>query len=213
MSAGRRTSRDWRRRRLGQNFLDAATAERLVDQAGFRREELVVEIGAGRGVMTSALARRQLRAIAIEPDPHWFHRLTRENAANSRIRVVQADFLSWPLPTEPFRVIGSLPFDRTTDILRRLLDNPDTGLKRADVIVQWEVAQKRAAQPPSTLLSTIWAPWWEIRIVERIPANKFRPVPSVDAGFLTIVRRDPPLLPPVMTRSYAQFLQQHWPFR
>jgi 23S rRNA (adenine-N6)-dimethyltransferase len=81
---------------------------------------------------------------------------------------VEDDFLSVAMPSEPFRVVGSLPFGRTTDILRRFLDDPDTCLERADVIVQWEVARKRAALPPSTLLSTAWAPWWDIALRHRI---------------------------------------------
>jgi 23S rRNA (adenine-N6)-dimethyltransferase len=213
MSARGRTFRDWQRRRLGQNFLDAATAERLVDQADFRPGEFVVEVGAGPGAITFALARRQLRVLAVEPDPYWSQRLKKEAGANSHIRVVQADFLSWPLPTEPFRVVGSLPFGNTTDILRRLLDNPNTCMQRADIIVQWEVAQKRAAQPPSTLLSSTWAPWWEMHLRERIPAKKFRPVPRVDAGFLSVTRRDPPLLALSMAQRYAEFVRQQWPFR
>jgi len=56
-------------------------------------------------------------------------------------------------------VMGSLPFGRTTDILRRLLDDPGNSLLRADVVVPREVALKRAATPPATLLSTVWAPW------------------------------------------------------
>lgn len=212
MSARRRTDRDRRRRRLGQNFLDAAVAEQLVAQAAFHPQELVVEIGAGLGALTLVLARRGLRVLAVERDPAWAERLRARLRSKPRVRVVEADFLSLPLPAENFRVTGSLPFGRTTDMLRHLLDDPDTAMRRADLIVQWEVARKRTAQPPSTLLSTAWAPWWELRLGRRIPARSFRPVPSVDAGVLTITRRDPPLLPAAMARPYASFLQQHWPF-
>ncbi len=64
------------------------------------------------------------------------------------MRVVEGDFLSLRLPTEPFRVIGSLPFGYTTDVLRRLLDDPRVTLKRADLIVQWAVARKRVVLTP-----------------------------------------------------------------
>jgi len=57
-----------------------------------------------------------------------------------------------------------------------------------------------------------WAPWWNMRLGDRIPANKFRPIPRVDAALLTVTRREPPLLPATMARSYAQFVRQHWPF-
>lgn len=212
MSAHRRTPRDRRRRRLGQNFLDAATADRLVAAANFNAGELVIDIGAGLGAITFALARRGLHVIAVEPDPDWSRRLRQRAGGNLDIRIVERDFLSVALPNEPFRVAGSLPFGRTTDILRRLLDDSETGLQRADIVVQWEVARKRAAMPPSTLLSTVWAPWWEMRLVRRIPAWEFRPVPRVDAGLLTIIRREPPLLPLAMARAYAQFVRRQWPF-
>jgi 23S rRNA (adenine-N6)-dimethyltransferase len=213
MSARGRTVRDRRRRRLGQNFLNAATADRLIDQADFRTGELVVEIGAGCGAMTFALARRGTRLIAVEADPVWCRHLRNRAGSYPQIRIVESDFLSMLLPAEPYRVIGSLPFGQTTEMLRRLLDDPKTSMQRADLIVQWEVARKRAATPPSTLLSTIWTPWWDIRLACRIPAAQFRPVPAVDAGYLTIMRRNPPLLPPAMVRSFASFVRREWPFR
>lgn len=209
MSARRRTDRDWRRRRFGQNFLDPATAEQIVDQAELVPGELVIEVGAGSGAFTRALVRRGVRLIAVEPDPHWARRLREELRG---VQVVQRDFLAFDLPRRPFRVLGSLPFGRTTDIFRRLLDDPALPLQRADVVVQWEVALKRAAQPPTTLLSTAWAPWWDVALVRRLPAGAFRPVPRVDGGLLAIRRRDPPLLPAAMAASYAAFVQREWPF-
>ncbi len=86
------------------------------------------------------------------------------------------------MPRRPFRVIGSLPFGTTTAILRHLLEDAGSGLQRADLVVQWEVARKRAAIPPTTMLSTAWAPWWSFEVGRRIPAAAFRPVPSVDGA-------------------------------
>ena len=167
MSAQGRTARDQRRRQFGQNFLEAATADRLVDQATFRAGELVVEIGAGSGAITLALA-RGVRILAIEPDPEWARRL-RERQRTSCCALSRAIFAA-ALPAEPFRVFGSAvrPHDRHA---ASPSDDPRTPLWRADVIVQWEVACKRAAVPPSTLLSTTWAPWWEIRLGPHIPAQ------------------------------------------
>jgi 23S rRNA (adenine-N6)-dimethyltransferase len=212
VSARRRTARDERRRRLGQNFLNPATADRLIEQAAFRPDELVVEIGAGSGAITLALLRRGVRVVAIESDRSWFERLRERVGANTQIRIVQGDFLAFRLPDEPFRVFGSLPFGRTTEMLQRLLDDPAAAMRRADLIVQWEVACKRAAAPPTTLLSTLWAPWWELRLGARIPATEFRPIPRVDGAVLTITRRTPPVLPISMARPYADFVTRTWPF-
>ncbi len=215
MSAYGRTPRDERRRRLGQNFLRPELADRLVADAEFRGGELVVEVCAGPGTITLALARRAVDVVAVEVDPVWAQRLRDlvRQAAPTRVRVVEADILFLPLPARPFRVVGSLPFGQTTSILHRLLDEPTLPLERADVILQWEVARKRAAVPPATMLSTVWAPWWEFRLGPRIPAAEFRPIPRVDAGVLIITRRSRPLLPVAMAGRYAEFVRAHWPFR
>ncbi len=212
MSAGKRTPRDERRRRLGQNFLRPELAEALVAQAAFDAGDLVVEIGAGRGAWTFALARRGVHVVALERDPHWAENLRREARRRRmpNISVVCCDALSYRIPRRPFRAVGSLPFGATTAILRHLLDDAGSGLRRADLVVQWEVARKRAALPPTTMLSTSWAPWWTFAVVRRLPADSFRPVPSVDAGLLRVTRREPALLPEHMAAAYATFVRGQW---
>ena len=213
MSADGRTQRDERRRSLGQNFLRPERAEQLVDAAAFVPGDLVVEIGAGRGALTYALARHGVAVVALEKDPHWAESLRREvrrRRLEDRVRVVRCDALDYRMPRRPYRVVGSLPFGATTAILRRLLDDPGSPLVRADLIVQWEVARKRAVMPPSTLLSTTWAPWWSFEVVRRLPAAAFRPVPSVDAAVLRVTRREPSLLPLRMAGPFASFVRRQW---
>ena len=183
-----------------------------------RSGERVVEIGAGDGALTLALAARGLDVLAVEIDPAMAGRLRRrlEQAAPrtgpGRVRLVCGDFARLALPETPFRVVSSVPYGRTTDVLHHLLDDPSLPLERADLIVQWEVARKRAAVPPTTLNSTAWAPWWEFRLGPRVPAHAFRPVPSVDSGVLLVSRRPEPLLPPSMASGFAAFIQEQWPF-
>lgn len=185
----------------------------MVTEADVRPGELVVEPGAGIGAFTVALAGRGAEVIAIELDPAWADQLERRvRNHRGRVRVVRGDFLAVRLPTGPYRVIGSAPFGETTAILRHLLDDPDSQLRRVDLIVQWEVARKRAALPPTSLLSTAWAPWWDFQLRGRIPASAFRPVPRVDGGILTITRRSPPLLPVNMATPDAAFVRSQWPF-
>lgn len=213
MSADKRTRRDERRRSLGQNFLRPDRADQLVDSAGFAAGDLVVEIGAGRGAFTYALARRGVHVVALEKDPHWAQSLRREvvrRGLDRQVRVVRCDAVDYRMPGRPFRVIGSIPFGATTAILRHLLDDPESCLGRADLIVQWEVARKRTVMPPSTLLSTTWAPWWTFEVGRRIPASAFRPVPAVDAAMLCVTRRDPPILPPHMAGAYSSFVRRQW---
>lgn len=212
MAAQRRTARDARRRSLGQNFLRPEVGRRIVASADFRPGELVIEIGAGRGALTHALAELPIDVVAVELDPVWGARLRAELAGHPRVRVVCADFFAFALPQRPFRVIGSLPFGRTTDVCRRLFDDPALPLARADLIVQWEVAKKRACSPPGTLLGATWAPWWEFRLGGFLPADAFRPVPRTDAGVLVAMRRPAALLPAAMAGDFAGFVRARWPF-
>ena len=213
MSAAKRTSRDEQRRSLGQNFLRPELADQLVAGAAFAPGDLVVEIGAGRGVCTFSLARHGIQVIALEKDPRWAESLLREvvrRSLDDRVRVVCCDARDYRMPRRPFRAFGSLPFGATTSILRHLLDDPSSALVRADFVVQFAVARKRSATPPTTLLSTMWAPWWSFEMGRRLPAGAFRPVPSVDAAVLQVSRRVPPLLPLRMATAYASFVQREW---
>lgn len=183
-------------------------------EAGFAAGERVVEVGPGAGAITLPLARLGVDLVAVEVDGHHAERLRARlrDAGHVNVRVVVADFAAFRLPRAPFRVVGSLPFGRTTAILARLLDDPARPITRADLILQWEVARKRCQQPPSTLRGAAWAPWWEFRLGRRIPARSFRPVPRVDGGTLTVVRRDPPLLPEAMAPAWSRFVRERWPF-
>jgi len=158
----------------------------------------VLDLGAGTGVLTAALARAGAHVTAVEIDP--------ELASSLRRRfddVVEGDALRIRLPRERFKVVANLPFASGTAILRRLLD-PHVPLERADVIVEWGLATKRAAVWPSTQLSTYWGAWFELSVARRLPRCVFAPPPSVDAAVLRVVRRDVPLVRDA--RAYSAFL-------
>jgi 23S rRNA (adenine-N6)-dimethyltransferase len=201
--AGRARHARGTRRGLSQNFLRSRRlAEDIVRGLDVRPHELIVEIGAGDGRLTEPLARHARRVIAIELDPSLAAQL------RCRFEVVEGDALSVPLPAEPFRVVGNLPFHRTTAILRRLLDDPRLPLRRADLIVQWEVALKRTAAVPTTQLAAEWGPWWELAIVRRLHASAFEPRPDVDAALLRIVRRERELVPAGAASNYRRFVRR-----
>jgi 23S rRNA (adenine-N6)-dimethyltransferase len=194
-----------RRRVLSQNFLvDRRAIEMLVDGSGVGDGDLVLDIGAGNGLIGEALARRGARVVAVERDPALARRLRARFGSGSAVSVVEADVLGMQLPGEAFRVVANIPFGITTKILRRLLGT--AGLTRADLIVQAEVARKRGARGRGTLLNACWEPWFEFGTGARIPAAAFRPRPRVDAAVLIVVRRDPPLLDPVLRQEYTGFV-------
>ena len=191
----------------GQHFLRSpALAAELVDRSDVGATDVVVEIGGGTGRLTRPLAARARRVIVIERDPELASHLRRRFASTPNIEVVHGSALDVTLPVTPFRVFGNLPFSFGTRILRRLLDDPDGGMQRLDALLQFEVARKRAQLVPSTLVSIGWLPWWEFTLARRVHRDAFEPVPAVDAGMLTVVRRPRPLLPSAVRPSFVALI-------
>jgi 23S rRNA (adenine-N6)-dimethyltransferase len=169
----------------------------------------VVELGAGRGALTDALADRAGQVLAFELDPKLVSILAQRFAFVRNVAVSRADARHVALPANPYRVLANLPFGVTSAVLRRLLDGPASGLRRADLIVQWQVARERvraASRPPTDLLGARWGPWWDFRRGRRLPAACFRPRPSVDAAVLIVTRRTEPLLPISASDRYSSFV-------
>jgi 23S rRNA (adenine-N6)-dimethyltransferase len=188
-----------------QHFLRTSVlAAELVRDAGVGSNDLVVDLGAGTGRLTVELARVAQRVVAVELDPGLAAVL--RAAAPSNVDVVEGDAAHLALPAGPFRVVANLPFSRTNDLLHLLLDDPHTPLVRADVIVEWGVAVKRALPWPSTVSSVLWGAWYECAVTRRLPRTAFDPPPSVDAGVLVFRRREVPLVSLERANEYRSFV-------
>jgi 23S rRNA (adenine-N6)-dimethyltransferase len=120
--------------------------------------------------------------------------------------VVEADATTIALPREPFRVVANLPFHRTADLLHMLLDDPTTPLTRADLVVEWGVAFKRAVPWPSSVSGVVWGAFFEAALARRLPRLAFDPPPEVDAGVLVYRRRDEPLVARAEVARYHRFV-------
>jgi 23S rRNA (adenine-N6)-dimethyltransferase len=202
--AGRRARRARPPHPRSQHFLrSAALAAAIVREAGIGSDDVVVDLGAGSGRLTAELARTAGRVVAVELDPRWAGRL-RGRWAN--VEVIEGDAAHVRLPREPFRVVSNLPFDRTNDLLRLLFDDPRTPLVRADLVVEWGVAVKRALPWPSTVNGVFWSAFYEISVTRRLPPSAFEPRPSVAAGILVFRRRQTPLVPPEQAHAYRGFV-------
>jgi 23S rRNA (adenine-N6)-dimethyltransferase len=190
----------------GQHFLRSSRlAAELVRDAGIAPGELVVDVGAGSGVITHALLDAGARVLAVELDVALAAALRRRFAGRD-LEIVTADARRFEWPSGPFSVVSNLPFAGSGEILASLLRDPSTGLRQADVIVQWELAQKHAAVWPATMRATYWRAWFDVTLVGRLSRKAFGPPPSVDAAVLRISRRASPLVPPATHRDYRRFL-------
>jgi 23S rRNA (adenine-N6)-dimethyltransferase len=190
-------------RAASQHFLrSSALAAELVRDAGVGPGDLVLDLGAGTGRLTAELARRAGAVVAVELEPRLAAGL-RDRWPN--VDVIEGDATLVPLPSGAFRVVANVPFHRTTEIMRRLLDDPRTPLLRADLVVEWGVALKRASPWPSTLNGVLWGAWYGMTLARRLPASAFDPPPSVDAGVLVVERRTVPLVDERAWRDFRAF--------
>lgn len=197
-----------RRRELSQHFLrKGALASRLIETSNVSTSDLVLEVGAGRGALTRRLAGCARRVIAIEIDPRLCRDLRGQLGAESSVEVVEGDFLSLPLPRVPYKVVGNLPFSRTSEILRRL-DSADPAPDDAWLIVQREVARRYAAGPwgPESALSLKLKVRWQIEVASWLRPRDFDPPPSVEAAWLWLARRPRPLIDESQRRRYEDFV-------
>jgi len=193
----------------GQHFLRSSRlAAALVRDADIAPGDLVVDVGAGSGVLTRALADVGARVLALEVDPALAAHLRRCFAAHTSVTVLDVDALTWDWPNRPFSVVSNLPFAGSGAILARLLHDPRVGLERADLIVQWEFARKHAAVWPATLRGTYWQAWFELTIAGRLARSAFSPAPEVDAAVLRIRRRPRPHVSAQDHETYWRFVSE-----
>lgn len=176
------------RHELGQNFLADRAAVDAVLRCVAETGSPIIELGGGDGALTVPLVRTGRPVTAIELDPRRAAALRERTEAT----VIQGDYLRFRFPTHPHTVVGNIPFHITTATLRTLLAAP--GWEAAVLVVQWEVARRRAGVGGASMLTAAWWPWFEFRVRARVPARAFRPVPSVDGAILTAARRVRPLV-------------------
>ena len=198
-----------RRADLSQHFLRSRSlAASLIAQAPVKRNDLVVEIGPGRGMITRELARRCREVVAVEFDEALVEALRTRFPSDDRITIVRSDFLRFRLPDVPYKVLGNIPFNRTAAIVRRLVQ-ADPPPRDAYLVVQREAAERFAGGPWSreTLSSLLLKPWWRIEIARRFRRTDFDPPPGVDAVALWLARRTRPLVDRLQAADYRRFIE------
>ena len=200
------TRRPQTKPKLGQHFLASEDlAERVVDTLGDVSQDTVLGIGPGRGIMTSLLAKRVRRLIAVELDRVMAAQLRLKFGMARNVEVIEADILaidfdslfgpkpglSQPgieLKPQPVKVVGNLPYYITSDILLRLFKFSkyfDTIV----IMVQREVADRIAAEPGGRdygMLSATTRLYTRVENLFTLPPGAFVPPPKVHSTVLRL---------------------------
>jgi len=183
------------RQKLGQHFLfQASILERIAAAVCPLREEVVVEIGSGRGALTEKLLKRAERVVAIELDHSLADHLRQKFAGEPRLEIIHADALTVDLSKWPGAPIaGNLPYYAATAIIGQTVRLRPC---RAVFLIQKEVADRLAAQPGTreygylTVATRLFA---EARLLFGVKPGAFHPPPKVDSAVVLLTPQADPL--------------------
>ena len=192
----------------GQHFLRSSRlAAQLVRAAGVASGDVVVDVGAGTGILTRPLAATGAEVVALELDPGLVTPLRRRFAGSPNVTVLERDVREWQWPQRPFVVVSNIPFGHSGEIAAALLGRPERPLQRALLVVQWEFACRYAAVWPSTLRAAYSHAWFDVSIAGRLAAAAFSPPPRASAAVLVATRRASPLVDSRDAHAYHRFLE------
>ena len=178
---------------LGQNFvIDPNTIRKVVTAADVSATDVVLEIGAGAGSLTVALAKRAKTVVAMEVDPRLIPLLNEVVGPIANVSVAEADALTADLASfEATKLVANLPYNVAASVvIRTLMEAP--GIGELTVMTQREVGERLAATPGSRVYgqsSVLVALFASARVVSSISRRVFFPEPNVDSVLVRIDRR------------------------
>ena len=203
--------------RLGQNFLiDPALRDAVAEAAGLEARDDVLEVGAGAGTLTIALAPRARRVVAVELDSGLLPALREVVTGQPNVEVTQGDILRFDLerafPGGGEVVAGNIPYNLTGALIRRLLDEPPRP-RRLSLVVQKEVAERWTASTSASLATVAVQVFTVPRIAFTIPASAFMPAPKVDSALVILEVREQPAIQVGDMSSFFRFVEAVFQFR
>ncbi len=181
----------------GQHFLNSEEissriADSLSDNGTFQK---VLEVGPGKGMLTKYLLQKKYELLVVEADQDMVQYL-KKHYPELRERIISADFLKVPLdklfPSEPFGIIGNFPYNISSQILFKMLENKEQVPELVGMF-QKEVAERVVADPGSKVygvISVLVQAWYEGEYLFTVDKENFNPPPKVQSAVIRLKRKD-----------------------
>jgi len=175
------------RKSLGQNFLvNESVLEKVVKAGDVGKGDVVIEVGAGIGVLTKALAGKAKKVIALEKDKNLIPLLEMQLGNFSNVEIINEDVLSYKVKEKDYKIIANIPYYITSPIIRKFLEaeHPPSLLV---LTIQKEVAERIKAKPPKmNLLAVSVQLYSDVEIISNISPAAFYPSPGVTSSIIKI---------------------------
>ncbi len=190
------------KKRLSQNFLtDTNILKKIVAASGITQNDVVVEIGCGRGSLTEWILAAHCQLYGVEYDAHLIPLLKDRFIDEKHFTLFESDILKFDMDRIPgtakIKIIGNLPYHISSPILFKLFDHGDR-IDTATVMLQKEVAQRLVSAPRTKdygILAVFVQFHCDCRKLFDIPPSAFFPKPKVESSIVQLQFRDPPAKP------------------
>lgn len=174
---------------MGQHFLASrATLDAIVTAASIKKNDVVLEVGPGKGILTAELALRAKKIIAIEKDSRFIP-LLQDQFPEKNVSIIEGDILHMTLGNvlpKKYKIVANIPYYITSHFLRLFLES-DHKPESMTLLVQYEVAKRMCATPPNmNMLALSVQAYGTPRIIQKVPRSHFKPAPDVDSAIITI---------------------------
>lgn len=198
---------------LGQNFLrHPEIAEKIAAAGNITKNDTVVEIGPGLGILTEYLAKSAGNVIAIELDKRLQEPLEKKIQFSPNVTLIFENALTWDPPKTPYKIIANIPYSITSPLLNHFIK--DQFMKKNGntpthliLMVQQEVAKKICATPPDmNVLALNVQTFGKAKYRFAVSKNAFIPQPKVESGVIEIEIYDKPLVPREHLEKYFSLI-------
>jgi 23S rRNA (adenine-N6)-dimethyltransferase len=183
----------------------------LIGHTSIRKNDTVLDIGAGSGAISAVLALKVRWVVAIEAEPRMASKLRDNMRRLPNVTIEEVDFLEMPLPTLSYKIFANIPFHISSPIIRKLT-LAKVPPAAAYLIVQKQFARKllMSDQHFSGQLGAVIAPWFTVRIRRPLRRTDYFPHPNVDTVLMELKPRPEPLLPRAKQAAYEAFVTKNF---
>jgi 16S rRNA (adenine1518-N6/adenine1519-N6)-dimethyltransferase len=211
------------KKRFGQHFLyDPAIANRIVDAADLSSGQVVVELGAGKGILTKPLVQRGARLIAVEVDRDLHAELGRSlaptgEAGGGRVELLHEDFTKLSITgmlvsrgLDRCTLFGNIPYNLTREVLFSYLVDEYEMVDAAYLMLQREVGERIVSSPGSRvygITSVVLQSLYAVRVLFRVAPGSFFPRPKVGSVVLEFKPLEAPLVKAAEFRPFMALVK------